>query len=225
MHVLRTAGEQVVDVALAVHHRGNLGRRLQPLAGDLGAVQPAARLLLLGATLAVVRDLARGAVQHHAVDQADHTASDCVDRQHRVQEQADILAVAALAEAVLAGFVGGEMQFRRVLDRQHMSAGDPPSGLLARARQHLLRGHLWIGQEAAELQRLIAVSGQPMHAQGASLLHRPQHRHAHFRQPFVAKLPKPRPNHANRTLCQNQPGASIRNLSDSASHSVLVRLR
>lgn len=63
-----------------------------------------------------------------------------------MQKQARILAIAAFAEATLAGLVGWEMQLGGVLDRQHV----PPGG-----RQHLVRGHRRVGQEAAKLARLI----------------------------------------------------------------------
>lgn len=104
------------------------------------------KILLVRRAPAPVRHFARGAVQHQAVQQPDDPGVGCVHRQKRMQKQARILAIAAFAEATLAGLVGWEMQLGGVLDRQHV----PPGG-----RQHLVRGHRRVGQEAAKLARLI----------------------------------------------------------------------
>ena len=129
-----------------------------------------------------------------------------VHRQHRVQEQAEILAITGLAESALARRVGGEMQLGGVLDRQHVPSGHALPGLPAGCRQHLLRRHRRIGQKTAKLDRLVAVLGQPVHAQRAMALHRVQQCPAHTRQPPVPKPPKVCTDHANHTLCHVVPG-------------------
>src|SRR5471032_972795 len=70
--------------------------------------------LVVGAALFVVADLALGAVHHGTIQQADDTALVGVNRQNGMQEQAGMLAVAAIAEAVLAGLVGRKIQLGRV---------------------------------------------------------------------------------------------------------------
>ena len=217
----RILREQAINIALAVHHRRDLRRRAQQVGRHLRPVQPAARLLLLRRPAAPVRHLARGAVQHGAVQHTDHPAIGRIHRQDRMQEQADIRAVAARAEAALARRVGRKMQLGRVLDRQHVPPRGASGAHTPGSRQHLHRGHRRIGQEPAKLDRLIAVPGQPMHAQRPPLLHRRQQRPAHTRQSLVTKPPKARLDHPNRTLCQTRCAPSIRTLARRASHSGL----
>jgi hypothetical protein len=159
--------------------RGMHRRVRQAIRRQLGAIQPAAGLFVVSATLLVVGDLTLGAVHHGTIQQADDTALVGVNRQNGMQEQAGMLAVAAIAEAVLAGLVVGEVQLGGVHDRQHVPAGGTPVGQLAGGGQHLVRRHRRVGQEAAELDRLIAILGQSVHAEGPFALHRRQQLTAH----------------------------------------------
>src|SRR5665213_2342678 len=127
-----------------------------------------------------------------------------------MQEQAQILAIAALAKAALAGLVGGEMQLGRVLNRQHVPPGHALAGLTADGRQHLRRRHRWVGQEAAELDRLVAVLRQPMDAQRPPAVLRFQQGLAHMRQSLVPKPPKACLDHANHTLMPSRGGYRFR---------------
>ena len=202
----RPPREQIVDVALAVAHHGDRRRRREAIPGDLGAVQPATRLLLVRRPRLVVADWALGAVQHHAVDQPDHTAIAGIDRQHRMQEQTGAGVVGVAAEAALAGLVRGEAQVGGVHDRHHMPPGGTLVGEPGGTRQHLLRRHRRIGHKAAELHELVAVFRQLRQAQRAFAPHRRQQRVAHTGQTFVAEPPKLRLDHARTSYAENDPG-------------------
>jgi hypothetical protein len=65
-------------------------------------------LFVVSAALLVVGDLTLGAVHHDAIQQANDTALIGINRQNGMQEQAGMRAIAAIAEAVLAGLVGGK---------------------------------------------------------------------------------------------------------------------
>lgn len=196
------AGEQIVDVAFPIRHHRDQRRLGQPVRRDLGPRQPPARLLLIRRAMLPMRELARDAVHHDAVHQPDHSSPLGIHRQHRMQEQPQVLAVARRAKSPLARPVGGEMQLRRVLDRQHMATGRALPAQPSRRRQHLLRRHRGVGQKPAKPQRLIAVAGQPVPAQRPMPLHRRQQCLSNAGQPLVTKTPKTALDHANRTLCR-----------------------
>ena len=77
-------------------------------------------------------------------------------------------------------------------------------GSAAGGRQHLVHRHRGIGQEATELERLIAVLGESVHAKRPFPLHRRQQRLPHTRQPLIPEAPRFSLDHANHTLSQNR---------------------
>jgi hypothetical protein len=109
--------------------------------GQLGAMQPPTRLFRVGRASAPIGDFARGAVQHDAVHKADHPGIGRIDRQDRMQEQAETVAIAACAETAFAGRVSGKMQLHGVFNRQRVPPGNPLAGLVVGGCQHLVHRH------------------------------------------------------------------------------------
>jgi hypothetical protein len=153
--------------------------------------------LVVSAALLVVADLALGAVHHGTIQQADDTGLVGVNRQNGMQEQAGMLAVAAIAEPVLAGRVVGEVQLGGAHDRQHVPAGGTPVGQAGGCCQHLARRYRGVGQETAKLDRLIAVLGQSVQAKRSLALHRRQQRTTDTGQSPVTEPAEFRLDHAN----------------------------
>jgi hypothetical protein len=77
-------------------------------------------------------DLGPGAIENLCAHQTNDAATNRIDRNGRVQKQAEVTIVAGSSEAVFAVGVAGEAEFRGVLDRQHVApcralAGERPA--------------------------------------------------------------------------------------------------
>ena len=81
-----------------------------------------------------------------------------------MQKQAEVAAVAGGTEAAPAGRVALEVQFGRILDRQHMPPGRAPRGQPPRMHQHRVGADRAAVGKPPKPQRLVALVGQRMQA-------------------------------------------------------------
>src|SRR5208283_1998763 len=130
--------------------------------------------------------------------QADHAAMDRIDRNGRVQKQAEVAVIAGPPEAVFAGGMAGEVEFRRVLDRQHVTPGRSMAGKPSSGGEHLAIADRTVIEKATKGQLLVAVIRQPTDAGGRVLTHRIQQIRTDAPKPRIAKAPKIILKHANR---------------------------
>jgi len=171
LHTLRATGELLVDVALAIGDHGDACSSCQHLGGFVGGKQPAIGLLVLDPPLFEAVHLGVRAVENLRTDQADHAAMDGIHRDGWMQEQPEITVVAGSPKAGLAGSMAGEVELRRVLDRQHVPPGRTLAGEPPGRGQHLVSADAGVVEETAKGQRLVAVFRQRMQAGRRLLTH------------------------------------------------------
>jgi len=90
-----------------------------------------------------------------------------LDDDHRMQEQPDVASVADHAKAALAARMAGEVEFRRILDRQHVAPMRRPRRMRGGGREHDLTRHRAIVQEAPEAFRPGPVAAEPSQTSAA----------------------------------------------------------
>ena len=90
VHIGGPAGEQVIDVALAVGDHGNHRRLGQHIPGGERSIQPSAGFFLVCGSFVPIGYFAFSAINDGTVHQADDAAGVGVHRQRGVQEQARI---------------------------------------------------------------------------------------------------------------------------------------
>src|SRR5208282_3664389 len=117
---VRQARPFLVNVALAVVHDGDHRGLAQHRFRLVAAVQPAIGFLLLDRKAAVVFGLALGPPPHLRVDQPEAFLVPRVDREHRMDEQPDVAAIADRAEPPLAPALGLIVDLARVLNGEHV---------------------------------------------------------------------------------------------------------
>src|SRR5271157_2586367 len=205
MHTLRTAGELLVDVALAVGDHGDASCAAQHLRGFLRSQKPAIGFLVLERPWPGIFHFDRGAVEYLRADQPDHAAIGRVDGDGWMQKQTKIAVIAGTPEAALAGGVAGEVEFRRILNRQHVPpdctlAGETPSG-----SQHLAMADRGMVKEAAKGKRLVAISRQGMNTGRGLFTHRLQQTCADTTQTRITKATKIFLNHTTRPPRRSGP--------------------
>src|SRR5208283_443239 len=208
VHIVRPAGELIIDVAVAVLYHREHRRVGQYRAGGLRPCQPSTGLFLIGrAPLEGLglrgrreRALAFGAVDHLGTDQSNQPTLLGVHRDNRMHQHTKVLAIPHGAEAALAPGVGGVIQLRGIRDRQHVPPGRALGGLPAGMDQHLAHADRRVVEEAVELAGLAAVLGQCVQAHGPLLLHRRQQAVANLGQAAVAKAAELWLIHPNRVL-------------------------
>ncbi len=135
-------GEQLVDVALPIAHDGDEIGGLERGRALPSEIYPAPRFLVRQIALAPSRFDLAPAPPHDAASQPDDAAVPGVDSQRGMHEKAEIAAVACGAEPLYAAGMGLIVDLARVLDRQHMAAGDPLGAIAGSRRQHLSRRHV-----------------------------------------------------------------------------------
>ena len=91
---------------------------------------------------------------------------------------------------MLAVGVAGEVELRRVLDRQHMASGRALAGELSRGDEHLAIADRTVIEEAAKGQFLIAVIRQRVDAGGRLLTHCLEQFCADAAKARIAKAPE-----------------------------------
>src|SRR5258706_3488869 len=91
-------------------------------------------------------------------------AAACVDGDHRVHEHAVHVAFLDLAKPAALPRLGRELHLRRILDGQDVPARHRTHGAIGPACDQLIRRHLRVRQEAAELLLALAAAAQPPHA-------------------------------------------------------------
>lgn len=96
-------------------------RPSQHIGGFVRCEQPTIRFLVLDRPSLGRVDLGRGAIENLCAHQTNDAATNRIDRNGRVQKQAELTIVAGSSEAVFAVGVTGEVEFRSVLDRQHVA--------------------------------------------------------------------------------------------------------
>jgi hypothetical protein len=117
-----------------------------------------------------------------------------------MNKQTYIAPVAGQPKATLTLDVIGKVEFRGILDRQHMPVLHPPARRPTGCDQHLGMANTAVIQEAAKGERLKAVIRQGMDAHRWLLAHSGQQPCANPTKPGITKTTKIVPTHANRPL-------------------------
>lgn len=158
---LRAQGEHLVDVALAVSdHRqpgraaggGKCGRPLRRL-------QPAVALLASEGAAVALLPLTTGAAQQHRVQQAKQGAVRSVQRDHRVQMQAALVAIVAQAGGVLD---------RQDMPPRHQAPRHQAHGAGSSGRHHLRRCHPRVVQQPVQPNLAGTAAAQGPHPRPAA---------------------------------------------------------
>ena len=186
----RATGELLVDVALAVGDHGDASRLSQHIGGLFGRKQPAIGFLVLDRASAGSLDLGPGAIENLCAHQSNDTAMNRIDRNGRVQKQAEITIVSGSPEATFAVGVAGEVEFRGVLDRQHVPSGRALAGESSSGGEHFAIADRAMIEKAAKGQFLVTVIRQHMDAGGRLLTHRIEQFRANPAKTRIAKTPK-----------------------------------
>lgn len=177
-------GEFLVDVALAIvdesHHRRFLQHAVgraetgDPAAGFLGldrAWDPAFGLPLLASArrrfLAAVDVGVREPDDAARMAHLPRIAVARVHHDHRMQKKPDVAAVADHAEASLAPLVPGEIELRRVLDRQYVPPLRRDGRMIGGGREHDLARYRPVVQKAPIALRRRPVAAEPPQASRA----------------------------------------------------------
>jgi len=135
-------------------------------------------------------DLGPGAIENLCAHQTDYAAMDGIDRNGRVQKHAEVTIVAGSSEAVFAVGVARKVEFRGVLDRQHVATRRALAGEPSRGGEHLAIADRAMIEEAAKGQLLVTVIRQRMDAGGRFLTHRIQQLRPNPAQTCIAKAPE-----------------------------------
>jgi len=161
----------LVDVAFAVGDDRDVPGRVEIALGGLRALQPAHRLLALDRQSPTV--LGRGLMTGIDLrpDQSQTGSAVGLDRQHRMDEQPGVPAIAHRAQAPRSSGMGLIVQFAGVLDRQNMQAGDAGPHLLADRALHFHQSYLGIVQPPPEASLFDPVVRQTPNADGRALDH------------------------------------------------------
>src|SRR5271165_5405202 len=115
-----------------------------------------------------------------------------------MQKQPKIAVIAGTAEAALAGGVAREVEFGRVLDRQHMPPDCTLAGKPRSSGQHFTMADRVVVEEATKCKRLVAVVRQGMNARRGLLAHRLQQTCTDTAETLITKAAQILLNHANR---------------------------
>jgi len=177
-------GVFLIDVALAIidegHHRRFLQREVRrpqtpdPAPGFLGldrARAPALGLSLLAPArrrlLATVDVGVREPDDAARMAHLPRIAVARVHHDHRMQKKPDVAAVADHAEASLAPLVPGEIELRRVLDRQYVPPPRRNGRMIGGGREHDLARYRLVVQKAPIALRRRPVAAEPPQASRA----------------------------------------------------------
>ena len=170
-------GEFLVDVALAIGDHGHHRRAAQHAVRRAHAVNPAPSFLALDRA----RDLAlplsflptprrcflpaayEGVREPQNAARVAHLtriAGAGVDDDHRMQKKSDVATIPDHAKAALASHMSRKIEFRRILDRQHVAPTRRPRRMIGGGREHDLARHAVIMQKTSKALRPRSVAAK-----------------------------------------------------------------
>ena len=187
--------------------------RVEIALGSLRPLQPAHRLLALDRQSPTVLGCALMTGVDLRPDQSQTGSAVGLDRQHRMDEQTGVLAVADRTQAPRSSGMGLIVQFAGVLDGQNVQASDAGAHLLADRALHLHQSDLGVVQPAPEAGLFTATVRQTPKTDGRALDHPSQQ----MPPPFSSRSSLKRPTMSTRMSIRN---ALPQRTSPTESHTV-----
>src|SRR5215471_594208 len=161
----------LIDIAFAVLNMGDVRGLLEDLVGRLDALQPAIGFLLFDRALAAVDRGALAANVYLCPDQPQTVMIVGINRQGRMQEQAEVSAVADRPQAAGAASMALIVQFGGVLDGQDMAPRCASCDFLTAMLVNLSDRHRLIPQPATERYFFSTIPCQWVQPNGELLRH------------------------------------------------------
>ncbi len=165
------AGEQLIDVAFPVGDEGDARSRAQKGSRLQRRGDPSVALFLLDRQALVVVLLHSGPPPDRCAGEPQNGAVLGVDRERRMHEQADVLAVAYWPEAALALDFGLVIDLARVLDQKDMPPRRRGCCPLRRRAQDFVRRHSGVAEKAGQPDLLRPIVGQLARARADARAH------------------------------------------------------